>query len=233
MIFDHDLSMIKKLNPISYMHSRILGAKARKGRACAAESQKALTLVESLVAISILVISIFGPMSIVSQAIRTAYQTRDQMTAYYLAQESMEYIRNVRDTNSLVQTSAGSWLGGIDGNGLVINPPEATTPAKYQMELVPNTGNGQRGYQFVRCVGGASLCNKLNLDTATRQYGDSTVGGTIVQSIYTREIAFYAVPSDTAAAHEVLVEVTVKWSQGLSNYQYKVRDYLKNWKIAE
>lgn len=207
--------------------------KSRKTPYAKFEKQKALTLVESLVAISILVISVFGPMTIVSQAIRTAYLTRDQMTAYYLAQEAIEHVRNVRDTNSLVQTDAAQWLIGLDPNGLLINEQDAVTPSKYQMELVANTGNGQRGYSLVRCVGGASVCSKLNINTTTREYGASTVGAGVVQSIYTREIAFYKVPADATGKHEVLVEVTMKWSQGLSNYQFKVRDYLKNWKIAE
>lgn len=216
--------MLKKSNPISYKKAQ------RKARY---ESRKALTLVESLVAISILVVSVFGPMTIVSQAIRTAYLTRDQMTAYYLAQEAIEYVRNVRDTNSMIETDAGQWLRGLDSNGLQINEANAVSPTRYQMELVQNTGNGQRGYVLVRCAGGASLCNKLNVDTDTRQYGASSVGGTVVQSIYTREIAFYKVPGDDPARKEILVEVTMKWSQGISSYQFKVRDYLRNWKITE
>lgn len=57
------------------------------------------TLIETLVAISILLIAVAGPMVVVSQALTTSYYARDQITAFYLAQDAIEYIRNVKDTN--------------------------------------------------------------------------------------------------------------------------------------
>jgi hypothetical protein len=195
---------------------------------------KALTLVESLVAISILVVSIFGPMVIISQAIRTAYFTRDQMTAFYLAQEPIEYVRNVRDWNSLIITDPAQWLVGVvPGAAPVINEDNAPNPTKYNLDMVINGATGDHDYQLLTCTGTGGACPKLNIDTVTRQYGADVVGGTVIPSIYTREVTFYKVPLTDSEKKEVVVEVVIKWSQGPGNFQYKAREYLKNWKLSE
>ncbi|MEI6553492.1 MAG: hypothetical protein WCO09_02890, partial [bacterium] len=64
-----------------------------------------LTMVETLVAISILTIAVIGPLGIIAQALHTSYYSRDQITAYYLAQEAIENVRNLRDNRGLEITN--------------------------------------------------------------------------------------------------------------------------------
>jgi Tfp pilus assembly protein PilV len=188
---------------------------------------KALTLVESLVAISILVIAVFGPMSIVAQAIRTSYLTRDQMTAFYLGQEAIEYIRNIRDQNSLMYTVSSQWLDNLSTAGdIVINDLSDPNPAKYVLVL----GSFSSGYDLVLCD---TTCPKLNLNRVTREYGTPSIAAEIVPSIYTREVTFWEVIGDDTVGKEVAIQVRVGWTQAAGNYEYVVRDYLKNWKITD
>ncbi|MCX5711452.1 MAG: prepilin-type N-terminal cleavage/methylation domain-containing protein, partial [Candidatus Omnitrophica bacterium] len=62
------------------------------------ELNKAFTLVETLVAISIFSASILGLLAILSQGISDTGYAKKKMTADYLAQEGIEYLRNMRDT---------------------------------------------------------------------------------------------------------------------------------------
>lgn len=61
---------------------------------------KGFTLVETLVAIFILVVAVTGPMSAAQNSLRAAFVARDQVVAYYLAQDAIEFIKNVRDYES-------------------------------------------------------------------------------------------------------------------------------------
>ncbi len=76
-------------------------------------TKKGFTLIETLVAISILMLAVTGPLVISQKGLSAAAYAKDQMIAYYLAQDAMEYVRNVRDTNAVsgVGTAIGAdWL---------------------------------------------------------------------------------------------------------------------------
>lgn len=74
-------------------------------------SSRGFTLIETLVAVSVLLVSLAGPLSIAAQSLQSAYYARDQITAFYLAQEAVEYVRAVRDQNYL---SGAAWLSGLE-----------------------------------------------------------------------------------------------------------------------
>lgn len=65
-------------------------------------SQSGMTLIETLVAISILSLSIVAPMTLTMQSLSAAYFARDQVIASNLAQEAAEAVRARRDANILI-----------------------------------------------------------------------------------------------------------------------------------
>ncbi len=67
------------------------------------------TLIETMVAITILITAVVGPMQIASKALFSSFYARDQITAYYLAQEGIEYVRHVRDSYYLTTTIPSDW----------------------------------------------------------------------------------------------------------------------------
>lgn len=71
---------------------------------------RGFTLVETLVAISILLVAIVGPMTIAADGLQNTFYAREQVTAYMLAQEGMELVRAARDQNALADSA---WLAGI------------------------------------------------------------------------------------------------------------------------
>ena len=60
------------------------------------------TLVETLVAVAILMIAIAGPLTVAEKGLSASIYARDQLMASYLAQDAMEYIRNIVDTNQII-----------------------------------------------------------------------------------------------------------------------------------
>lgn len=61
--------------------------------------KKAFTIIETLVAITILMIAISGPLTAAFRAMNASVASRDQMIANFLAQDAVEYVRNVKDNN--------------------------------------------------------------------------------------------------------------------------------------
>ena len=72
--------------------------------------KKGFTIIESLVAISILLVAIAGAGSAIQTGISSYIFSKDQIIAFYLAQEGFEQIRNIRDENVL---NGRSWLTGL------------------------------------------------------------------------------------------------------------------------
>ena len=76
-------------------------------------TQAGFTLIETLVAVSLLSVSIVAPMALTTQSLTAAYYARDQVTAFNLAQEGIEAIRAIRD-GQILQISQNANATGID-----------------------------------------------------------------------------------------------------------------------
>lgn len=71
---------------------------------------RGFTLVESLVAISILLIGILSSFILVTRILAQALIIQDRLTASHLAQEGIELVRQIRDTNFIQQQT---WNNGL------------------------------------------------------------------------------------------------------------------------
>jgi len=73
--------------------------------------REGFTLMEAIVAIFVVTVGIVGVLSLVTQTISSATISKDKLIAAYLAQEGIEIVRNIRDTNWV--GGAASWDTGI------------------------------------------------------------------------------------------------------------------------
>lgn len=165
--------------------------------------QKGFTIVESLVAITILSAAIIGAMAAAQTGLSSYIFSKDQVVAFYLAQSGFEQLRNIRDENRL--TGAG-WLTGIAanssdpcyfGNSCTVSPVESAAPT--------------------RCSG---ACPVL------RQNEDGFYGydASWAATPYTRTIELTSVNE-----HETAVTVTVSWSKGIVSREFTARENLFDW----
>jgi len=74
-------------------------------------NQSGFSLVETLVAITILLIVITGPLTLVSNSARSTNFANDQVMAYFLAQEGLELVQSKRDDLLLPKFSIPSPSG--------------------------------------------------------------------------------------------------------------------------
>jgi len=73
------------------------------------------TLVEALVAITILILGVLGPLSVATRGITDGLIAKDEITATQLAQEGVELVRTkIASDYKADKNSFTSWLSGLD-----------------------------------------------------------------------------------------------------------------------
>ena len=150
------------------------------------QQKSGFTIIETLVAITIMMIAIAGPLSVASKGLTAAVYARDQMTATYLAQEGLEYIKNSRDNNL---TGSQPWMNGFSGcanvgslnacdvgalDGFTATPicPTTSVTPGCQLYLTPwgyshDSGSDGTASQFYRYFTISSALTNPNTDEVT------------------------------------------------------------------
>lgn len=167
---------------------------------------KGFTLVETLVAIAILLIAVVGPISLIGDALHKLYYAKDQMIAINLAQEGIEVVRQVRDTNMLKATADPinfAWNDGIVANNYIIDV-NSTTPITFSSggstpQPVYIDANGF----YVQTAGSATQFRRI---------------------VLTEDVA-------GAVGRELKVTSTVTWTTGGQVGTITVTEYLFKWAI--
>lgn len=167
-------------------------------------SVSGFTLVETLVAIVVLLLAIVGPYQIATRSLFAAGLARDQITAYYLAQEPIEYLRNLRDRNGLLAN--GAWLNGLS---------DCISPNKCYIDTFNESTD----------VCGDGLCaTPLSYFPTPGVYAYAGVG-TQQQSQFTRVTQMTQINGNI----EYAIAVTVSWSRGGINRTFTIREHIFNW----
>jgi prepilin-type N-terminal cleavage/methylation domain-containing protein len=175
---------------------------------------RGFTLVEMLIAISILSLSILGTFAAVSGSFRSANFAEDQIIASYLGQEGLEFVRNWRDENSIKNIRAmetgGSqaWWTGI---AQAVNDPcypSKTCTVDSPLKVV------------TACSGSGVTCPYIKLDTSSHLYGYTSWWA---DTKYRRSVYFTSI-----SPTEMQVTVDVYWQgQGVAK-TFSVTEIFRN-----
>lgn len=168
--------------------------------------ERGFTIVESLVAISILVLAITGTASAIQIGISSYIFSKDQVIAFYLAQEGFEQIRNMRDENRL---TGGFWLSSI---------ADASSDPCYFGQAC--TVDPVFSNEATRCSAPGS-CPVLRQDSVNGFFGYNLDWP---ESIFTREIVLTEI-----SENEISVLVTVSWTKGIVDREFQARENLLNY----
>ena len=164
-------------------------------------STRGFTIIETLVAITVLTISIVGPFYAVQTALTSSYVARDQLIAASLAQEAVEFMHARRDNTFLAGGLWSSFLSGIS----------ACRPGPCVIDITQNTVS--------------STIAPLNL-SSTNLYNQAAVTGTNVPTRFTRSVV---VTDVGATGTEVKIVVTVSWTTSKIPYTLVLTGYLQDW----
>lgn len=166
------------------------------------------TLVETLVAISILLMAVVAPLGILARDITVVFGVRDKITALYLAEDAVDYVKYKIDTNF---NTPQYWLTGLDscvGGGAC------------QVDSFSDT--------ITSCSG---TCSLLNINLSTGVYGYSSGS----PSKFTRTVTVQGITPTTndpyfkTAPQEVEIKATVSWQDHGTTRQTTVSEHAFSW----
>lgn len=179
------------------------------------------TLIETLVAVFILVTAIAGPLTIASRGLTTALVAKDQVTAFYLAQDAVEYIRYKRDSACLASGVSpcdnAVWLSTVSActgaNGCYLDSTEHSPVSP--SACIPSA-----------CLNGTTFTSSkfLYYDYSNSRFTYSATVPNIKQP-FARSVII-----STINTNEVKLKVTVSWSDtsGVVRSVVVIEDLL-NW----
>ncbi len=171
------------------------------------------TLVETLIALSIFTLSLLGLVVISSQGISGTNFARDQLMASYLAQEGIEYVRAIRDSEYIADPAISF------EQIFSVTHPLGNCANK-------NCGIAYSGGQLKtkKCLN--NICEVLYRDSQG-YYNYTALGNTG----FTRTVRIdLADPGNNQlSADEVRVTSTVSWNVGLSTKSVTLTENLFGW----
>jgi len=170
-------------------------------------NKKAFSVLEVIIAIFVITIGIIGAVNLISYSISSVAVAKSKIIAANLAQEGMELVRNIRDTNWLKQFSDPSlaWddvLIDIDG------PDDCSGSGGCQVQY-NNTG-------LIFLAGNPVLKIDSN---GFYQYSSGT------NTLFSRKITIISI-----SAYEIKVVSEVGWSERGRDFNVSAEERLFNWK---
>lgn len=174
------------------------------------KEQRGFTLVETLIAITVILTAIVGPLYVVQQSLNVSRSARDQLIASSLAQEGIEFVRGARDSNylrNLATPGARTWLASFDGTPGSTSTFANCITADCVIDVTQNTVS--------RTIGPLYSNNGL--------YTQSAVG---TPTAFTRRVRLSAV---SGSSTEMVLTVTVSWSTKGIPYSLTLTERLHNW----
>jgi prepilin-type N-terminal cleavage/methylation domain-containing protein len=168
---------------------------------------RGFTLIEMMIAIFVMVVGMMGVLSLLQRVIFSGSLSSSRLVAAYLAQEGLEIVRNVRDTNWLeARSAANDWDEGINlacgGAGFIVDYKHSYGPSQIDPSFP--------------CYSGQYLNTDAN---GFYSYSSGT------QTKFKRTIK---VSSPDSAIRNVAVEVI--WTDGGASYSLSVQENLYNWR---
>jgi Tfp pilus assembly protein PilV len=217
----HKMQLYKKVKPSQMRDKQYSYAKDSKPPHMRGKHD-GFTFVETLVAITVLLVAVVAPMSLANDGIVASKLAQDQIVAFYLAQEGVEAVKNMRDHNRLSNDASGQ-LGDSAGGNLsdcIVSDPDSEEGCIIDTTQTDGTGT----FWTQECSGG---CEPLRIgDTDPYIYSHQNTGTS--ESKYTREVKVWYPTGDL---NEAVVEAKITWrfERSGETKNYTVRNYLYNW----
>lgn len=172
-------------------------------------TQRGFTMLETLAAIFVITVAVTGIFALIAKIIFTTTVSSYKLTAAYLAQEGVEIVRNIRDTNWLrARIGSGTlWYEGLDN----CSPPVGCEADYNDDALTAAIGPNYGDLSFLKIFGGFY----------TYDYGP----GQGEKPKFKRRITI----ERDIAPERLRITSDIEWEEAGTHYNFTVKEYLYNW----
>lgn len=193
------------------------------------KNQKGFTLVETIVAIFILTMTIGALLTLTAGGFYSVRYARNQIVADYLAQESLEYIRNTRDTARIESVTWDDWKTTYNVN----NGGQPVQGGSYNRGCFSEEGCTVDPYtidpKIVECNG---ECSPILFYPDSGFYGYETRYPSDINTdnpVETTFVRTIAMQESENSPDQVIVTVTVSWLNGTHPKTVRQSTLITNW----
>lgn len=199
-----------------------------------AQNNKGFTLVETLVALALIMAATVGPVSLITRGLADFSFSKNKLVATNLAQEGIELVRAVRETNVICDVLNGPTIWPWNENPEPPNPPSgnpfSTVTAGVAVDLVITTNCNAGGVAIVVPILSASCSEKLRFDPATGIYGNGGPQVTAFSRCVSIQVPSNSPDSGIPAGDQMDITSTVTWSERGIDRTLTLRERLYNWR---
>ncbi len=198
-----DVLFAQSQRRFSYSQSRIRNRRA------------GYSLVEVLVAVTVLLVALVGPLTIAAKGLQNANFARQQNTAFFLAQEALEGVQKYREDGAVEAFLSG---GMPEGQG-VWNKMSALANLNCTAQN-PCGIDVNNDFSIFRCGSNGRTCDIYRHETGRTRYNHTVAGGE--KTSYRRELILDINPT------RAMVRAIVTWGDSssktveLSTYIYNI-----------
>ena len=206
--------------------------------------KNSFTILEVVFSIFILSVGAFASFSLIQQSLVATSLNESKLTAYYLAQEQLEIIRNIRDNNWLLRRTDAevSWndgltdscliprispcdfYGDVNFDGIVTDEGDAALISKFIAGQVQFNEN-QRERADVNDDGNINASDITAIQSYTSCLPDYTLPVCSSKAKFQREVNITSEDAD-----KIKISASINWQERQRNYNIEVVDYLYNWR---
>jgi len=202
------------------------------------------TLVEALVAISILMVAVAGPITIAQRGLSTAVFSKDQMTASFLVQDGIEAVKNIRDQVSINQDpqnpdSSVDWISGSPsvpsglGNCICTDDASCNFDSPTAIYCNIDTTNNPLNSSSVISYENPTVVNPLRIKSVsdTGAFIKYDLDPSNPASRFSRKINI-RMQTINGKPDEAIINVRVSWGSILGIQNFDLKDFIYNYSAS-
>jgi Tfp pilus assembly protein PilV len=192
------------------------------------------TLVEALVAISLLMVAISSPMYIAQKGLSASMFARDQMTASFLAQDGIEAVKNIRDHMAINQdvgkTRYSGWLILLDN--CICNDSDKIcnfddiNPYYCNIDTTNTFADGANIQNAIKAKGPGSNPLRISRSIIGDLFVKFDLSNSLQNSKFSRMIN---IKKSSDNLNEAVVQVRVSWNQGTEQQKVDLKTFIYNY----